>query len=521
MKKRYVALGFYQARSTANTVIDKLKKANFTAFATIEQKHDHTIILKRNFPILALLRPIIAALLLGSLLFFTSSTAVAIIAAAGLAALFAVVLFYRSPLLIDSKLLDAYKNRVVMHEILIIVEVRQASVRDVLTILRQVESGHPFTFLLRPALFEKDDIEILTEPLSLEQLKEQATQAATSEAHVSDKSTTSIVLPLIQTFKKSSYRLHMLQRDISDAEFIEQTMPSAASWLLDNMYMLEGSIEDVRRNLPKKYYKALPALVDGPKAGYPRIYDVAIELVKNTSGTLSRENITGFLESYQAVQPLTIGELWAFPLMLRFRLIEWIEFLAIHVDIRMREGELAGFWGNRLLYASRHDPNKVPEFLKDLTAAHTSLSSHFVQELLDHLFDEEAIIPLVRQWAEEYYGMPLAQALHQEHVDETSEQVLFSNSIKSLITLSHLSWHAIFEEVSPVDAILKQDIDGIYPSMDFKTRNSYREVVEEIARGIHGSEVAVAKKALSFATKGTKAYEKHVGFYLVDKRQRK
>ena len=63
---------------------------------------------------------------------------------------------------------------------------------------------------------------------------------------------------------------------------------------------LKESIEDVKLNLPKKYYNELPKILNGPLAGFPRIYALAIELVKNTVGGLNRENITHFLESYQS-----------------------------------------------------------------------------------------------------------------------------------------------------------------------------------------------------------------------------
>ena len=321
---------------------------------------------------------------------------------------------------------------------------------------------------------------------------------------------------LMKRLQKSNQMLQFLRRDIADAEYIEQTIPSSAEWLLDNMYVLEGGIEDVKLNMPKKYHKELPKILNGPLTGLPRIYALAIELVKNTVGGLNRENITHFLDSYQSDHPLTIGELWAFPLMLRLRLIEWVEFLAIHVDNRMREGELASFWGNRLLNAAHHDPARLPVFLADLSNEQTSFSGHFAEELLDHLFDEEAILPMVRKWLEERFRSPLDEILHQEHLDETSEQVVFSNAIRSLITLSQLSWPDIFETVSPVDAILREDFAGIYSKMDFTTRNCYRETIEEIARRVNLKEVEIAKTTLSLAREGVKAYEQHVGYYLID-----
>ncbi len=411
-------------------------------------------------------------------------------------------------------MINCFKNRVVVNEILIIAHVNYADVREVLGVLREVKSGHPVTFLLRPAMFEEGNVEIPSEPMTLEKLREEASKLAISLQRTSTGGDDG--RSLMQRLQKSNRMLQFLRRDIADAEYIEQTIPSSAEWLLDNMYVLEGGIEDVKLNMPKKYHKELPKILNGPLTGLPRIYALAIELVKHTVGGLTRENITAFLDSYQSDHPLTIGELWAFPLMLRLRLIEWVEFLAIHVDNRMREGELASFWGNRLLNAAHHDPKRLPVFLADLSTEQTSFSGHFAEELLDHLFDEEAILPMVREWLEERFRLPLDEILHQEHLDETSEQVVFSSAIRSLITLSQLSWPDIFETVSPVDTILREDFTGIYAKMDFTTRNCYREAIEEMARRVNLKEVDIANTTLSLSHEGVKAYEQHVGYYLID-----
>lgn len=467
MKKRYVALGFYHEPSTALAVQAKLRAQHFWRFATITCNRDQSITVHNNIP-------------------------------------FGV----------DSEIIDTYKRMVLIDEILILVVINQSDVRDVLALLRKVPGGHPVTFLLRPALFDEGDMQIAAEPVTLHELQEEATKLASTLTDVNKSNESNY--SLIKSFDKSNKTLHLLHKDITDAEYIEQTIPSSAEWLLDNMYVLEGSIEDVKLNLPKKYCKSLPSLKKGPYAGYPRIYVLAIEFIKNCAGKVTKEAIVAFLESYQVNHPLTSGELWAFPLMLRFRLVEWIEFLAIRIDSCMREGELAAFWGNRLLSAARHDQDRLPDFFMDLTDEKIPLSGHFLQELLDHLFDEETILPLVREWAEAMHGIPVAELLHEQHIEESQEVVVFSNCIKSLITLSQLSWSHIFEQVSPVHALLQNDPDGIYAQMDFKTRNSYREAIEKIAKRIYLPEEQVAKAALELASLGKMPYDRHVGYYLLD-----
>ena len=520
MKKENIALGFYQELSTVKTVISSLEQRNITRFATIHRKRDHTLEINKYLSrstllfVFACLSASACLLILKYLSLIDLPWLPVMIAIMTMLAIAGACALWNLSRAMGSDIINRFKNLVIVDEILLLVQVNQSEVREVLSALRDVKSGHPVTFLLRPDRFEEKNIEIPSEPMTIEQQRQEASKLAFSLLRTSNG--VSDNHPFIKGVQKSSQLLQFLRRDIADAEYIEQTVPSSAEWLLDNMYVLEGSIEDVKLNIPKKYYKELPKIVDGPFTGLPRIYALAIQLVNYTVGGLNNENITNFLESYQIDHPLTIGELWAFPLMLRFRLIEWIEFLAIHVDNRMREGELASFWGNRLLYAARHDPSKLPIFLTDLAKENTSFSGHFAEELLDHLFDEEALLLMVRQWLEERFESPLDEILRQEHLDETSEQIVFSNSIRSLITLSQLSWPEIFEVVSPVDAILRNDYGKSYSRMDFTTRNSYRATIEQIARRVDMTEVDIAKKALSISEKGRKEFEKHVGYYLID-----
>ena len=66
----------------------------------------------------------------------------------------------------------------------------------------------------------------------------------------------------------------------------------AGDWLLDNFYIVQEHIREIRTSLPKGYYEELPKLATGSLAGYPRAYEVAIELIAHTEGHLDLDNIT-------------------------------------------------------------------------------------------------------------------------------------------------------------------------------------------------------------------------------------
>lgn len=510
MKRQNVALGFYHEMSTAAAVCAHLKKEGFSRFAIIKRDESNGFKVNRNFPIVARAMPLMLAVA-GIFLAFIGYFGFAL----GFIAISALLYWLACRLeLISWDVINRFKTKLIRDEILILVQIGQAEVRDVLSVLRDVKGGHPVTFLLRPAMFEEENVIIPKEPLSLEQMCEEASKLANTLAQTGIGKIYN--QSLLRKFHKNDYMLQFLRRDIADAEYIEQGIPAPAEWLLDNMYVIESAIEDIKLNLPKKFYKELPKILHGEMKGLPRIYALAIEFIEDSVGQLNTENITQFLKCYQTDHPLSIGELWAFPLMLRLRLVEWVEFLIVRVDNRMRSGELANFWGNRLLSASRYDMERLNPFLIDLSKAGIPITGHFAEVLLDHLFDQEAVLPEVRKWLEERFQMPLDEILHQEHLNESTEHIVFSDCIKSLITLGQLAWPEIFETVSPVDAIFKADPAGVYTKMDFTTRNSYRKVIEEVAKRIHAEEVLVAKQVVDLANKGAKSFERHIGYYLID-----
>ena len=95
-----------------------------------------------------------------------------------------------------------------------------------------------------------------------------------------------------------------------------------AEWLVDNYYIVEEQLREIREDLPRQFYLELPKLTDGPLAGSPRVYELAYELVLHTDSSLDEELIGGFITAYQRKTTLTSGELWAVPIMLRLVLVE-------------------------------------------------------------------------------------------------------------------------------------------------------------------------------------------------------
>ena len=90
-----------------------------------------------------------------------------------------------------------------------------------------------------------------------------------------------------------------------------------------------SEIRDIHQHLPGTYYRQLPTLASREQAGHTRIYAMAVELLRHSDSRIDRQQLAMFINSYQRVAPLTIGELWAWPSMLRLALIEDLRRLAV------------------------------------------------------------------------------------------------------------------------------------------------------------------------------------------------
>jgi cyclic beta-1,2-glucan synthetase len=114
-----------------------------------------------------------------------------------------------------------------------------------------------------------------------------------------------------------------------DARRGEPASP-AAEWLLDNFHVVASAARDVVKDLPPAFYRRLPRIAADEFAGMPRIYALALELIRTSAGHLEAQRLHRFISAFQSVTPLTIGELWAFPSALKLALVEHLRVRAMH-----------------------------------------------------------------------------------------------------------------------------------------------------------------------------------------------
>ena len=239
-------------------------------------------------------------------------------------------------------------------------------------------------------------------------------------------------------------------------------------------------------------------------------------MVAESDGALESEIIRRFLDAFQALTPLDIGELWALPLMLRLQLLECLRTLAIQVDQQQRESEEADFWANRLITAVRHSSPRLLKIMEELVERYPEPTPHFASELVAHLYDDEGALPLVSGWLERSLRSPLLEVMQQEHRHQAVQQTALTNAINSCRRLAQIQWRELFQSVSWAESELATDPAGVYARMDFETRDRCRGAVEEIARWSNCSEQKTIDHALALAKAAQDEVARHVGYYLID-----
>ena len=290
----------------------------------------------------------------------------------------------------------------------------------------------------------------------------------------------------------------------------------SAEWLLDNAYLIREQITNLRKSLPQKQYGELPLIASGTRAGLPRVYDLAAEMVAKNDGALEPEMIRRFLGAFQAITPLDIGELWALPLMLRLQLLGCLRTLAIQVEQQQRQSQEADFWANRLITAVRHSSPRLLKIMEELVERYPEPTPHFASELVAHLYDDEGVLPLVTGYLERSLRSPLLEIMQQEHRHQAVQQTALTNAINSCRRLAQIQWRELFQSLSWAESELAADPAGVYARMDFETRDRCRGAVEEIARWSKCSEQRIINDTIALANAAEDEVARHVGYYLID-----
>jgi cyclic beta-1,2-glucan synthetase len=249
-----------------------------------------------------------------------------------------------------------------------------------------------------------------------------------------------------------------------------QRIVPAEAWLLDNFYLIEQQITLVRRHLPRGYSRQLPRLADGASAGFPRIYDLALELIAHMDGRVDSDNATQFIAAYQTVEPLKLGELWAFPIMLQLALLENLRRVGARIAQRREERDAAINWADRMLAAAEREPKRLIGLLAEFANADVPLTAPFVEEFYGRLQARGPAMTFVQSWVEHKLleqGVTATELSEADGRSAAANQISIANSIGSLRFIGTTDWKQHVELLSVVEHTLRDDPVAMYASQDF------------------------------------------------------
>ncbi|MFY9550577.1 MAG: glycosyl transferase, partial [Thermoanaerobaculia bacterium] len=303
------------------------------------------------------------------------------------------------------------------------------------------------------------------------------------------------LLPRLRENARVLIRSHRL---IAEASRQTRSISPAAEWLLNNFHIAEEQVREVREDLPPGFYRELPKLASGPLEGYPRVYGLAWSFVAHTDSRIELETLGRFVLSYQRVQPLTIGELWALAISLRVVLVENLRRLAERVAARGIARDQADAIADVLLGTGGILKPEPVAVLQKLEQA--PFSQAFAVQLVQRLREQDPAVTPALEWLDRRLaseGTTAEDLVRVEHQEQIANHATVRNVITSMRLLSSADWADFFESVSLVHEALCDSTR--VAEMDFPTRDRYRHAIEELSRGSSHDELEVARRAVRMA----------------------
>ena len=177
---------------------------------------------------------------------------------------------------------------------------------------------------------------ILSEPTSPDsdvRLREFAHQLAKTHTLEESHPQKTDLLEYLQSWELALRNANTLFKSLPAKDLSELLSKSsrAGEWMLDNFYIVKQTLRQIEEDLPPSFLEELPKLggttLKGRsrsvrKPGLPRVFALAREWIGYNQSQIDLTQISVFVQEYQQVTPLTIGELWALPIMLRIGILE-------------------------------------------------------------------------------------------------------------------------------------------------------------------------------------------------------
>ena len=253
---------------------------------------------------------------------------------------------------------------------------------------------------------------------------------------------------LLPTLKENGRVLQSMYSLLSTAILNKEAISPAAECFVDNWHIIEDQLAIVQQDLPKNYYYELPKLSAGTLKGYPRVYAISLIMVAYTDSLVDFDTLARFVQAYQRVCPLLIGELWAVAITLRIVLFEQLRLLAVRLGDTMKQLQRANKVADDLLTMVSKPSITAADIVQQLSTAlgpQTELHRTLIVQLAQRLRDQDPIIRPAFTWLEnqlsERYHTNTANVVQMDHHAQAADQVTIQNIIGSMRMLNNINWY--------------------------------------------------------------------------------
>ena len=296
----------------------------------------------------------------------------------------------------------------------------------------------------------------------------------------------------------------------------------AGEWILDNYYVIEEVVKQIEKELTLKKYMNFVGIQNGKYMGFARIYVLATEIVAYTDNKITRESLEKYLQAYQTNKTLNMEEIWNIGLFLQIAIIQNIAEISEKIySVQMQKYKVRSIIerlvekkGKDELVFNQISGNKLKN------TQFRSMKYPFIEYMSYSLkkYGKKAsgYLKILEEEVEKV-GITVPEAIQKEHFDIAIRKISMANCITSIKNLQRINFLEIFEKINGVEEILNQNPAGIYPNMEYKTKENYRNSIKELSKKTKMSEIYISKKAIELCNKSmSDKKHRHIGYYLID-----
>ena len=309
---------------------------------------------------------------------------------------------------------------------------------------------------------------------------------------------------VLQELRNSFKQIKNNYKYIKKLDSIGEEVINSGEWLLDNIYLIEKEYKSIKDNMPKTYFDNLPPKYNDDK-GEARILACVREYTKSAGLHINEKELIKFIKDKE--YELTMGEIWAIPLMLRISLITSISDISDSI-VSIEQEKLKGKYAAYKVIDENKD-ERIKSVLNKLEKQ--EINELFLESMKKTLKDNSIEKNMVWNFIDKL-------KVNKSIFNEGDTEELISKCISSLRSIESTDWKKFFNQISKVEEILNRDPSNIYSEMEFKSKDYYRHEIERLSRKFNVDEVTLTKIAYELALEKDEKelYKRHIGYYIID-----